>query len=182
MLFNSWADVAHIFIVGIGSYVGLVALLRITGKRTLSKMNAFDFVITVALGSTLASAVLSKDVSLIESLLAFALLIGLQFVVTWIAVRSKRWHHLITAEPTLLYYDGEFYEEQMFERRIPKEGIRARLREEGLMNLASVQAIVLETDGQISIIYESNEQVDNDFAIRTIHNYPENNKEMRLDV
>ena len=182
MLFNSWVDVAHIFIVGIGSYLGLVAMLRITGKRTLSKMNAFDFVITVALGSTLASAVLSKDVSLVESLLAFVLLIGLQFIVTWIAVRSKRWHHLITSEPTLLYHDGEFYEEEMLKRRIPQEGIRARLREEGLMNLASVKAIVLETDGQVSIIYESSEQVDNDFAIRTIHNYPENNKEMRLDV
>jgi uncharacterized membrane protein YcaP (DUF421 family) len=65
-------------------------VLRVSGKRTLSKWNAFDFVVTIALGSILATVLLSKDVRLAEGLTACALLVGLQFLNTWIAVRSPR--------------------------------------------------------------------------------------------
>ncbi|WP_407939580.1 hypothetical protein [Methylophaga nitratireducenticrescens] len=58
-------------------------LLRISGRRILSKMNAFDMVVTVALGSTLATILLNRDVALAEGALAFALLIGMQYLVTW---------------------------------------------------------------------------------------------------
>lgn len=76
--------------MGVCPYAGLVMILRVTGRRTLSKMNAFDFVVTVALGSTLTSAMLSSDVSVLEALLAFALLCALQFAITFVSVRSRR--------------------------------------------------------------------------------------------
>ena len=66
MLFDSWAGVGRTIVVGILAYIALVSLLRVSGKRTLSKMNAFDLVVTVALGSTLATILLSKDVALAE--------------------------------------------------------------------------------------------------------------------
>jgi uncharacterized membrane protein YcaP (DUF421 family) len=69
------------------AYVVLVVFLRLSGLRTLSKLNAFDLVVTVALGSTLATVLLTKDVALADGALAFALLIALQFVVTWSSVR-----------------------------------------------------------------------------------------------
>ena len=82
MVFSSWAGLLRVLIVGTLAYVALVLLLRVSGKRTLSKMNAFDLVVTVALGSTLATVILSKDVALTEGVTAFALLIGLQFGIT----------------------------------------------------------------------------------------------------
>jgi uncharacterized membrane protein YcaP (DUF421 family) len=88
MLFQNWTGLWRVLVVGALAYCALVFLLRVSGKRTLSKMNAFDFVVTVALGSTLAAVFLSKNVALAEGVLAFALLIGLQFVITWLSVRS----------------------------------------------------------------------------------------------
>lgn len=82
VFFDSWTTLLRTLVVGVLAYVTMVAFLRISGKRTLSKMNAFDLIVTVALGSTLATVLLSKDVALAEGALAFALLIGLQFVVT----------------------------------------------------------------------------------------------------
>ena len=90
MLFDSWYDLLRVLIVGVCAYVGLVALLRLTGKRTLSKMNAFDLIVTVALGSTLATVLLSGDVSLAEGMLALALLCALQYAVAFASVRSGR--------------------------------------------------------------------------------------------
>ena len=84
----------------------LLLLLRVSGKRTLTKMNAFDLVVTVALGSTLATVLLTKSVALAEGITAFVLLIFLQFVLTWLFVRSQAASRLVKSEPTLLVYQG----------------------------------------------------------------------------
>jgi len=104
--FNTWAGLVRISIVGTLAYVALVLLLRISGKRTLSKMNAFDLVVTMALGSTLATIILSRDVALAEGVLAFAVLIGLQYAVTWLSVRSQAISRFVKSDPTLLFYRG----------------------------------------------------------------------------
>jgi uncharacterized membrane protein YcaP (DUF421 family) len=66
MFFDGWNGLLRTLIIGILAYIAIVVLLRVTGKRTLSKMNAFDFVVTVALGSTLVTVLLSQDVALAE--------------------------------------------------------------------------------------------------------------------
>ena len=81
MFFDSWSALGRVAVVGVLAYLGLVALLRGSGKRTLAKLNAFDLVVTVALGSTLATILLSRDVALAERLLAFTLLITLQYII-----------------------------------------------------------------------------------------------------
>ncbi len=108
MFFSTWAGLDRTVIVGVLAYAGLVALLRLSGKRTLAKMNAFDLVVTVALGSTLATILLSKDVPLAEGVLAFALLIALHYAIAWLAVRSAAVGQLVKSEPTLLLYRGVF--------------------------------------------------------------------------
>jgi len=113
MFFESWFGIVRVALIGVCAYVALVVLLRVSGKRTLSKMNAFDLVVTVALGSTLATVLLSKDVALAEGVTAFALLILLQFVLTWLSVRSKTISGLVKSEPLLLCHKGEFLREAM---------------------------------------------------------------------
>lgn len=121
MLFDTWYDIWRLGVVGTAAYAGLVILLRTTGKRTLSKMNAFDLVVTVAFGSTFASAILSSEVSLSEALAAFALLCGLQCAVTYLSVRSERFQRLIKAELTLLFLP----------RRLHRRGVAKRTRDAG---------------------------------------------------
>src|SRR5690606_10482751 len=122
------------------------------GKRTLSKMNAFDFVVTVALGSTLATVLLAKDVALAEGALAFALLIGLQFAVTWSSVRVRWARRLATGEPLMLLYRGEFLPAALRDARVTEDEVRAAVRSAGLEFLSKVHAVVLETDGSFSIV------------------------------
>ena len=79
MFFDNPMALLRTLVVGTLAYVALVALLRLSGKRTLSKWNAFDMVVTVAFGSTLATALLSRDTTLAQGVLAFALLVALQW-------------------------------------------------------------------------------------------------------
>lgn len=87
IFFNGWFALLRTAVVGVLAYAALVLFLRVSGKRTLAKMNAFDLVVTVSLGSTLATINLSANVALAQGLLALALLIALQFVMTW-SIRS----------------------------------------------------------------------------------------------
>lgn len=152
MFFNSWYDLLRVLIVGTFAYAGLVFFLRISGKRTLSKMNAFDLIVTVALGSTLATTLLSKEVSLAEGLAAFALLIGLQFLITWMAVRSNRFQRMIKAQPRLLAFDGELLPDAMREERISEEEMAAAIRDSGVSDVGATRAVVMETDGTLAVI------------------------------
>ena len=152
MIFSTWYNLAHVVVVGVCAYVGLIGLLRLTGKRTLSKMNAFDLIVTVALGSTLASALLSKDVALAEALLAFVVLCALQFAVAYTSIRSKWFESLVKSDPTLVVYQGRTLVSAMRRERVTEEEIHAVVRASGVADFGSVQAVVLETDGSFSVI------------------------------
>jgi uncharacterized membrane protein YcaP (DUF421 family) len=152
MLFDSWAGLGRVLLVGTLAYAALVLLLRISGKRTLTKLNAFDLVVTVALGSTLATVLLSKSVALAEGVLALGLLIFLQYGIAWLSVRSPRFQSFIKAEPTLLLHRGRFLEGAMRAQRITREEVLAALRASGAAEVGEIAAVVLETDGSISVI------------------------------
>ena len=152
MFFDTWSGLVRVLVVGTLAYAGLVLLLRITGKRTLSKMNAFDLVVTVALGSTLATVLLSKDVALAEGLLALGLLVLLQLIVAWQSVRSPGFRKIIKAEPRLLFSDGNYIDQALLDERVARDEIMAAVRGSGYASLGQVAAVVLETDGSFSVI------------------------------
>lgn len=152
IFFDGWPGLARTLVIGVLAYAGLVVFLRISGKRTLSKMNAFDFVVTIALGSTLATVLLNRNVPLADGLAAFALLIALQFGVTWLSVRLGWLRRFMTGEPQLLFYRGTFLTGPMRACRVTQAEIRAAIRASGHLDLSKVGAVVFETDASFSVI------------------------------
>jgi len=152
MFVNGWWALVRTAVVGALAYAGLVAFLRVSGKRTLSKMNAFDLVVTVALGSTLATITLSRDVSLVQGLLALGLLIGLQFAITWSSLRWRWIRTAVTGEPSVLFHHGRFVEGALRRARVTEDEVRAAIRGGGFGTAEEVDAVVLETDGSFSVV------------------------------
>ena len=157
MFFDDWSGLIRILIVGVLAYAALIFLLLSSGKRTLSKWNAFDFVVTIALGSTFATVIISKDVSFAEGILALGLLIGLQFIITQLSVRFDWVENLVKAKPTLLFDKGEFLSAAMRRQRVAEGEIRMAIRSKGVAALEEIEAVVLETDGSFSVIKKSDD-------------------------
>lgn len=155
MFTGSLFGLVRILIVGPLAYLSLIAVLRVSGKRTLAKMNAFDFVVTVALGSTLATVLLSKDVPLDEGVLAFVILAALQFVIAWIAQRVSPVEAAIKSSPRTLLCDGRFDETALLDERVTRDEVAAAVRKSGEGDLGRIAAVVLETDGSFSVIAAS---------------------------
>ncbi len=155
MWFDSWSDLGRVVAVGATAYVALVVVLRLAGKRTLAKLNAFDLVVTVALGSTLATILLSTDVSWAEGVTAFALLAALQLAVSWTTSRAPGGRAAVTAHPTVIVRDGVLDERAMRAQRLTVGEVRQALRSSGVGGLDLVSRVVLESDGTLSVIQTS---------------------------
>ena len=152
MLTDSLDTLGRTALTGVLAYLGLILVLRISGKRTLAALNAFDFVVTVALGSTLATILLSSDVSVLRGYVAFVTLIGLQYLVAWSSVRLAVVRKGIRSRPVALVVEGRYCHEAMEAERVTESEVAQALRRKGRGALGDVAAVVLETDGTLSVI------------------------------
>lgn len=153
--FESWYNVERTVTLSVIGFVALIALLRISGKRTLSKLNVFDFVFVVAVGSVFASTIISKDVTLIEGIAALGTLVLVQIILAELAARSPFAERIINGEPTLLLSHGRFISRALKRERITEEEVRAAIRAEGVTRVEDVDAVVLENDGTLTVAWTS---------------------------
>jgi uncharacterized membrane protein YcaP (DUF421 family) len=170
IFFDNWESLFRTLIIGILAYVILIFMLRVSGKRTLSKMNAFDFIVTVALGSTLATVILSKDIPLLEGSLAFFLLIFMQYTITSLSVKNKKIKDLVTSKPVLLFFKGEILWDMMKKERVTVEDLHLAIRKKGITDIALVDVVILETTGDITVIQEIT--VSGQHTLKDLKNYP----------
>jgi uncharacterized membrane protein YcaP (DUF421 family) len=152
MFFQEWENIFRTIVVGLLAYVSVILFIRISGKRTLAKLNAFDLVVTVALGSTLSSVLLQKSISLAQGVTALGLLIALQYLVTFLSVRSTRFAKLVRSQPSLLARHGIFYGDAMVRQRLTEDEVLSAVRAQACKGLENVEAVILESDGSLSII------------------------------
>jgi len=161
IFFDGWDGIIRVIVSTLLAYTVIIIILRISGKRTLAKMNAFDFVVTIALGSILGAVILNNSIPLAEGLLAACLLIFFQYCITYISVRSQKFKNIISSNPSLLFYDGKLLGKVLKKERIAVGEINKAVRAAGIGDLSEVQVIVLESTGDITIIKKSEGKLNN---------------------
>jgi uncharacterized membrane protein YcaP (DUF421 family) len=152
MFVDGWQPIIRILIVGTLSYVAVIALLRYFGKRALTKMNAFDIVVTVAVGSAFASAVMTKDITLVDGIVAFVLLLVLQRAFAGLAIRLGWFGRYLKAQPLLIVYRGVILWDAAKKEQLGNLEILGGMRSKGIAAVEDVLAMVLEPDGSFSVI------------------------------
>jgi uncharacterized membrane protein YcaP (DUF421 family) len=154
LLFKDWESIWHVAVCAIIAYFVLFFFIRISGKRTLAKLTAFDFVVTVTLGSTLSSMILAK-VTLAEGAVALIIIILLQYLLAWSAKESKVLEKAINSSPTLVFYQGKFLQDAMDKEVLTREEIFAEIRKYRLLDVDDVEAVVMELNGELTVIKKS---------------------------
>lgn len=169
MFFEDWIGIGRVLIMAVTAYVTLIFLLQVSGKRTLAKMTAFDFIVTVAIGSLLANIILSKDTVFLEGITAFVVLIGAQYMISLFSIRSKKFESLVKPEPTLLLHRGQFLRQAMNDERITEADILSAIRQRGLSSIENVEAVIFEADGSFDVITEADQSSTS--ALKNVSNY-----------
>lgn len=153
--FQNWYDIGRTVTLSIIGFAALMVLLRGSGKRTLSKLNAFDFVVVVAVGSVYANTIISKDITLLEGIAAMGTLVVIQVVLAELAARYPAAERIINGEPTLLLSRGKFIPRALKKERITEEEVRSAIRSKGVNRVEDVDAVILENDGTLSVAWEA---------------------------
>lgn len=156
-----------IVISSIGIYISIIFYTRIFGKRSFSKISSFDFAMTVAVGSMIATTILSDSVSFLEGAIALVMVYGLQLFAAYFR-RNKWFRQLIDNQPTLLM-DGEtMLKENMKSVRVTEGDLRSKLREANVIKLSDIKAVIFETTGDITVIHKDNDDTIDDWILNDV--------------
>ena len=145
---------ARSFVLTTAALLWVVGLVRLVGLRSFSKMTAFDFVATIAMGSLLAAAAASNSwQTFAQVVLAMLVLLAGQALLAALRRRSKRLRNIIGNTPVLLMENGVFCESALRLTRVAREDVLAKIRTANALKLSDIRAVVLENTGDISVLH-----------------------------
>ncbi|SDF08662.1 Protein of unknown function [Pricia antarctica] len=152
----TWNSVGLIAFSALGIYLSVIIMTRICGKRSFSKMSSFDFAMTVAVGSIIATTVLSQSVSMLQGITGLVVVYLLQIGAALVR-RNKKIRQLMDNSPLLLMDGATILEDNLRKARVTRGDLRSKLREANVTRLSQVRAVVFETTGDISVLHEKDD-------------------------
>ncbi|WP_198330342.1 DUF421 domain-containing protein [Psychrobacter cibarius] len=164
VFFDNIDKLGRIVLTTVMVYVLIVLVTKISGKRSTSQLNNFDWIVTVMIGSLGASTILLKDIPFVEGVSSILVLYLLQFLVTKYASISPQFSSFILSEPRIVFYQGQFLPDAMRAERLTRQEIECAMRSEGMNSFDDIEAIVFESDAKLTIIPKpsSTDASDND--------------------
>ena len=153
-------ELVPVALSALGIYVVLIALTRLAGLRSFSKMSSFDFAVTVAMGSVVAGTIMTPNPALAQAAVALASLFAIQFIVAFLRKRTAWMEHLVDNEPIVLMAGDRILRDNLRRTRVTENDLWGKLREANVLDPQEVRAVVLETTGDISVLHGQPDRVD----------------------
>jgi uncharacterized membrane protein YcaP (DUF421 family) len=149
---TSWSEVGLVVLSTAAIFGITIAYVRVVGLRSFSKMSSFDFVMTLAVGSIVASVAVTSTVSLPDGAVGLAALFGVQYVIGRLR-SATRFERLVDNSPVVLMIGDRFLTENLARTRVTTLDVKAKLRAANVLDYSTVRAVVLETTGDISVLH-----------------------------
>lgn len=155
---SSWGALVAIVISTFALFISIIILVRISGKRSFSKMSSFDFASTIAIGSVIASGMLLKEVTVIKTLVALTCIFALQSLIAYL-MRYTSFQKIVDNQPLLLMEDSKILYENLKKAHVTERDLRAKLRKANVVHLSQVKAVVLERTGDLSVLHTETQNI-----------------------
>jgi len=150
-------DLFMVFLSGVGIYMALLLFTRVTGLRSFSKMSSFDFAITVAIGSVVASTILAEDPPLLTGAFGLMVLYVLQYLLSRFRRLTEAVERLVDNEPLVVMAGENVLSDHLDQTRMTEDDLRSKLRMAGVTHPEQVFAVIFETTGDVSVITSSDD-------------------------
>jgi uncharacterized membrane protein YcaP (DUF421 family) len=138
-------------------YIGLMIILRISGKRSLAQITTFDFVLLLIIGDSTQQALLGQDYSVTNAMIVIITLVTLDIGLSLLKRRSKKIDKLLDDVPLVIVEDGVALKDRMAKARVDVDDVLSAARHlRGIERLDQIRYAVLERSGGISIIPKEN--------------------------
>ena len=130
----------------------IILLVRINGLRSFAKMSSFEFALTIATGSLLASMIVSSGPPW-PALVGLTALFAVRFAISKGRMLSSGFESATDNRPLFLFYDGVVLDENLALARVTQAELMSKLREANALDIKEVRAVVLESTGDISVLH-----------------------------
>ncbi len=138
-------------------YALIIIYTRIFGLRSFSKMSSFDFAMTIAVGSLLASTIVTKGTTVMQGGVALFSLYFLQTAIAFLRRKVNWFSEAVDNQPILLMHGERILHDNLRKAHLSETDLQAKLREANVLNYQQVRAVVFETTGDISVIHADND-------------------------
>ncbi len=156
-LSTSPEEIIVVFLSTLSIYIILVALTRLAGLRAFARMSSFDFALTFAVGTLVASTILTPETPILQGAVAIASIFIFQIGVDYIRIKLPRATFLFENQPMLLMKDAKVLEKNLKKARVTRHELRQKLSKANVMQMAHVKAVVLESTGEVSVLHTEGE-------------------------
>ena len=150
-MFNLTVNWWELIIRAMATYVFMIVLLRITGKRQVGQLAPFDLVLLLILSNAVQNSINGGDNSLVGGFISAIALVAANHTLSYITYRSKRVAALIEGRPQILIHNGHLYTKVMHKEKLTQHELDAALRAAGIACIEEVHFAILENNGQISV-------------------------------
>ena len=134
-------------------FFALWAIIRVSGRRTLGEMTAFDFVLFMIIGGSTQRAITGQDYSLMNALLLVATFVALDVALSILELKSPFARRVLNSMPMILVENGRLMTERMTRARITRDNILESARRlHGLERIDQIKFAILEATGEITIM------------------------------
>jgi len=159
---TTWQTLIIVFLSAMLLYAALILLTRFVGLRSFSKMSSFDFVVTIAIGAMIGGAIITPDPPVFQAITAIGSLFILQIIVNYARTRLPSVTNTLDNKPFLLMEGPQMLEKNLKKARVTQKEIRHKLRQSNVTKLSQVKAVILEPNGEVSVLHHSdkNHQID----------------------
>ncbi len=158
LIFNNFQTASRIMLSGIIVYSLLILIINRFGKRSIANFSMHDYVVTLALGSIVATTIISKDATLIDGLSGILILLLLQYLITLVSTHYPNFFKWINAQPKVLFLDGQFIEKNLIDNRITENEVYSAIRLQGQTTSDNIAAVLLESNGSLAVIKSISEE------------------------
>ena len=158
LMFDDLEKLGRIVLTTVMVYLLIVIITKVSGKRSTSQLNNFDWIVTVMIGSLGASTILLKDIPFIEGSSSILVLYTLQYLVTKYASISPPFSQFVLSDPRIVFYQGQFLPEALRAERLTQQEVECAMRSEGANDFDEIEAVVFESDAKLTILKKPKEK------------------------
>jgi uncharacterized membrane protein YcaP (DUF421 family) len=141
-------------------YFFLMLLFRVAGRRTMSDLSPFDFVLLLIISELVQQAVVADDPSLTNAFILCCSLVALDIGLSLLKLASPRLERVLDGSPALLVRHGKLIEPTLRAMRLDEGDILSAARtSQGLERIDQIRLAVVETNGEISVVPEPDARI-----------------------
>ncbi len=154
-----WSFALEIAIRTLLMFAFILIMLRLSGKKGVRQLSIFEVAIIIALGSAAGDPMFNKDMAILPSLLVFGVILAFYRLITYFASKNEKFESILEGDAMYIIEDGQFTMQEESDNTFAKDEFFAEMRGQSIEHVGQVRTAILETNGQVSFFFYSDEEV-----------------------